>query len=195
MVLSPVAEARRHAGGVPSNVRHAWSRYASSHLAQVEGDLAVVIRIWRIGGAEQTRRARMCLHQRDLLSRAAGHSQVADGLLVDRPEGGRSPLLRRHFRKRPAVRNCKGPGGRTEELDKRSDHRGGTELFGERQHYVGHGDAVSKRSHETDTDEFRLREDVWLAQHDRFDLDTPNTPAQHAQGVHHWSMRVPGDGE
>jgi hypothetical protein len=128
-------EARRDAGGVLSDVRHAWSRYASSDLAQVEGDLAVVNRICRIGGAKQTRRARMCLHQRDVLGRAAGHSQIADGLHVDRPEGGRCAIFRRHIRKRCTVRDCKGPDGRTEELDKRSDHRGCTELFGERQHH------------------------------------------------------------
>src|SRR5215468_580934 len=76
-----------------------------------------------------------------------------------------------------------------------SDHPGCAELLGERQCHVGHGDAVGERPLETDTSEFRLWEDVRLAKHDCFDLDTPHAPPEHAQSIHHWCVRVSSDGE
>ena len=184
------AEARRNTGRILSDMRHAGSRDAPPDLAEVERNHTVVNRIRRTGHTEQTRRSRVRFHQRDMLGRAAGHPQIGDRLLIDRPEAGGRPIFRRHVGKRRAVGDRQGAGGRTEELDTRSDHAGCAELLGERQCHVGHGDAVRERTLETDTDEFRLREDVRLAQHDRFDLDAPDTPPQHAQRIHHRGVRV-----
>ena len=133
----------------------------------------------------------MRLHERDMPGRTPGHPQIADRLLINRPETGGRSIFRRHVRERRAVRDCQGAGCRTKELDTCSEHRGGAELFGKGQCHVGHGDAAGERTVKTDTDELRFWENVRLAQQDRFYLDSSDTPPQHPQGVYHWGVRSP----
>ncbi len=143
--------------------------------------------------AEQTLRLRVRLDPLDDLVGAAGHAQVAQGLVVDREHRGGRAELGAHVADRGAIRQPQPREAGPVELHELADHAMGAKHLGHVQDEVGGGRAGRQLAVEAEADHDRHRLVERLAEQRRLGLDAADAPADDAQPVDHRGVRVGAD--
>ena len=142
---------------------------------------------------EQALLATVGLHQLDALRRTARELEVAERLRVDREDRAGGAHLGRHVPDRRAVgkRQVRQPGAI--ELDELAHHAALAQHLGDGEHEVRGGGTLRQLAAEPEADHLRNQHRHRLAEHGRLGLDAADTPAEHAQPVHHRGVRVGPD--
>ena len=198
-VLEPDPEAGQRGleGGACLGQGHAILRPAGAgetrlHVAEVELDDLRVRRlvVWVV---EEALRPGVRLDERDALGGPRGELEVAKRLGVDREEVAGGAALGRHVRDGGAVGQRQAGEAVAEELDELADDTQRAQLLRDREHEIGAGGAGRQAAGELEADDLRDEHRDRLTQHRRLGLDSPDTPAQHAEAVDHRRVRVRSD--
>ncbi len=192
---------RRHDGlgehGLGAVQRHAVLRprragQAGTHGRQVELQ-RLGERRGRRGIEPQALLLGVRLDQRDLLGRAPGEAQVAEGLVVDREDGHGRPVLGRHVADRRPVLERDVGHSRAVELDELAHHAVRAQQLGDGEDEVGGGGALGLLTEEAEPDHLGYEHRDGLAEHGRLRLDPAHSPAEHSEPVDHGGVRVGAD--
>ncbi|SLG27216.1 Uncharacterised protein [Mycobacteroides abscessus subsp. abscessus] len=130
------------------------------------------------------------LDERQLCLVATGQTQVVDGLVVDREDRCGRTEFRAHVAQRGAVGQRYLGHTLAVELDELAHHAVLAQHVGDGQHHVGGGHTRLDLAGELEADDARDEHGDRLAQHGCLGLDTPDSPAEHAQAVDHGGVRV-----
>ncbi len=124
---------------------------------------------------------------------AAGQAQVVERHRVDREDGDRGAVLRRHVAERGAVGDGQRRQARAEELDELADDALLAQALGHGQHEVGRGRALGQLALEADADDLGDQHRDRLAEHRGLGFDAADAPADDAEAVDHRRVRVGAD--
>ncbi len=127
-------EAAGHLGQGDPVLRPLRASERGNDRRQVQVHAARIVDLARARDAEQALGAEIRLEQLAVLIAAAAAAHVADGLLVDREETHRRPVLRRHVGQRRAVGHRQRARALAEILDEGADDLLAPQQFGHRQH-------------------------------------------------------------
>ena len=119
--------------------------------------------------------------------------EVVQRHLVDRADGNRGAVLRRHVPQRRAVGDGQELEARSVELHELPYDTELAEPLGNRQHEVGRGRTLGKTIDEPEPDDLGDQHRDWLAQHRGLGLDPADAPSNHAEAVDHRRVRIGAD--
>ena len=133
------------------------------------------------------------LDEREPLLAAACQAQVAQGEIVDREEAARRAVLGRHVPDRRAIGERQAVESVPEVLHELPDHSRLAQDLGDGQDEIGGRRALGELSGQLEADDLRDEHRQRLAELRRLGLDPADTPAQHAEPVHHRGVGVGAD--
>ncbi|MNF35247.1 hypothetical protein D3C84_161100 [compost metagenome] len=165
-----------------ARVRIARTGHVAHHRRQIESQAALVLRAFQAVGP-QSGKPGVLLDQLHLLIFAASEFQVIDGLLVYVEHRRRGAVFRGHVGNGCAI--AEGQRRRTfaEELQPCTDDFLFAQVFGQRQHHVGGGDARLQLAGQFDANAFRQTHPRCAAEHHAFGFETTDTDGDHAQRI------------
>ncbi len=143
--------------------------------------------------APQALGAGVGLDQRDLVRRAPGEAQIAQGLPVDREEAAGGAVFRGHVGDGRAVGEGERLQARAAELDELADHPVAAQHLGHGEHQVGRRGALLEGAGHPEADHLGDQHGDRLAQHGRFRLDAADAPAEDRKPVDHGGVAVGPD--
>ena len=128
------------------------------------------------------------LYAFDQVRRSSGALEVGKRFIVDRKEAHRGAVFRRHVGNRRPIGQAQVAYAIAEELDKAANDTVLAQQLRNAQHQIRGCCAVRESPGELHANHFRQLHEVWLAQHDRLGLNSPDAPAHHAKTVDHRGM-------
>ncbi len=155
---------------------------------QVEFNDIGVIGRRRAIDAPQSLRLGVGFDQRNLIRRAAGELEVANGFLIDGEDRAGRTELRRHIGDGRPVGERQSLEAVAEELHEFIHDALLAKDLGDRQHEVGRRGARGQAARELEPDHLRDQHGHRLAQHGCFGLDAAHAPTEDPEPIDHGRM-------
>ena len=174
-----------HVVQINAVLRAFWPSEGRNDVVKVEFKNSRVGFFFSTAGVPQALGFGIGFHARHRRFLTARQAEVIEGSFIDGEETAGRPVLRRHVGDGRSVGQRERLHARAEKFDKFANHAVLSEHLNNAQRHVRGGDAGLKGARETNTHNIGSEHVDGLAEHDRFSLNTTNTPTEDAEAVYH----------